>query len=364
VRFLSLLHRWAGGLIGLVLALIGLSGAVLVWEGSWVSLPGASDPVVERPAQIATIVDSAAASGKLSRLTFANEEIGLHLLVNVDGSGAYVRQDGTVADSWASQWERPELWLFDFHHHLFAGDTGEAVTGIAGIAGLLFVITGLVLWWRGRASFKPTLLPKRWAPGPIVKHHRDLGLVLSPLLLLSMTTGVLMLFTPIREAVIGTEKRPEAAAQSVAIARPGQAVLRAKALFPDARLRRISLPASLDGPIVVRMKQPFEWTPNGRTQVTFAVDGTVTVQDPREANRAAAVSEKLYPVHSAKAGGLPMKLAMTLSGLGLFVLGAFAVFAFWFRQLLRHRKRAGRSRFREHYVTSTEPIAVRRALRR
>ncbi|HEU5481626.1 MAG TPA: PepSY domain-containing protein, partial [Sphingomicrobium sp.] len=135
MKLLSLLHRWAGGLIGLLLAVMGLSGAILVWEGSWIALPGASDPVVEQPARIAAIVDGAAAGGKLSRMTFASDEIGLHLAVNSDGSGAYIRQDGAVVDSWASQWERPELWLFDFHHHLFAGNIGESITGMAGIAG-------------------------------------------------------------------------------------------------------------------------------------------------------------------------------------------------------------------------------------
>jgi uncharacterized iron-regulated membrane protein len=341
LKLLSSLHRWAGGLIGLLLALLGLSGAVLVWEGSWVFLPGASDPVVEQPGRIAAIVESAAAGGELSRITFASDEIGLHLVTNTDGSGAYVRQDGTVTDSWTSQWERPELWLFDFHHHLFAGHTGETITGIAGIAGLLFVITGLILWLRGRARFRPTILPRRFAPGPIVKHHRDLGLLVSPLLLLSMTTGVLMLFSPIRDAVIGKEERPEFEIAGVPSIGPAQAVLRAKALFPDAALRRISLSRE-SGDIVVRMRQPFEWTPQGRTQVTFRPDGTAGIEDAVAANRPAWISEKLYPLHSAKVGGVAMKLLMTLSGLALFVLGSFATWSFWFRRWTKRRKGAAR----------------------
>lgn len=339
MHFLSFLHRWTGGLIGLLLAVMGLSGAMLVWEGSWVALPGASNPVVEQPAQIARIVDSAAADGKLSRITFASEEIGLHQLIDADGRGAYIRQDGTVVDRWASQWERPELWLFDLHHHLFSGAVGETITGIAGIAGLLFVITGILLWLRSRGRFAPTLLPTRLTPGAIVKHHRDLGILAAPLLILSMTTGVLMLFAPVRSAVIGPEERPETYAESAGIERPGQAILYAKALFPTAALRRISLPDEDGGAIFVRMKQPFEWTPNGRTQVTFAASGTVSVEDPAAANRSARISEKFYPVHSAKVGGLAMKLLMTLSGLSLAILGSLAVYAFWFRKAKRMRAR-------------------------
>ena len=342
MRLLSLLHRWAGGLIGLLLALLGLSGAILVWEGSWIAVPGAADVLAERPAAMARIVDSQAAAGKLSRVTFASEEIGVHHVVRSDGGGAYLRQDGSLADSWSSQWERPELWLFDFHHHLFAGHTGETVTGIAGIAGILFVFTGLILWWRGRAPLRPTLWPKRFAPGPIVKHHRDLGLVASPLLLLSMATGVMMLFEPVREAVLGPEERPRTEVSGKPLAGPGEALLRAKALFPGAALRRISLPSEPDGEVVVRMRQPFEWTPQGRTQLSFGADGSVVIEDSRAANRSAGISEKLYPIHSAKAGGLAMKLLMTVSGLALFMLGGFTTWSFWFRKVAK--RRASRAR--------------------
>jgi len=338
MRLISILHRWTGGLIGLLLAILGLSGTILLWEGSWVAVPGASDRLIEQPARIAAIVDQAAAAG-MSRITFASEEIGLHQVINSDGSGAYVRQDGSVAVQWASQRQRPELWIFDLHHRLFSGPTGETITGIAGIAGILFVLTGFLLWWRGRASFRPTLLPKRWAPGPITRHHRDLGVLAAPLLLLSMTTGVLMLFAPLRAAVLGDEHRPKTILTSTAVASPGEAVLRAKALFPAAELRRIAMPRKPGGDLIVRLRQPFEWTPQGRTQLSFAPDGKLTVENPAGENGAAAATEKLYPIHSAKVGGLAMKLLMTLSGLSLATLGSFAVYAFWFRKAKRWCRR-------------------------
>jgi uncharacterized iron-regulated membrane protein len=337
VKLLSALHRWTGGLIGLLLAIIGLSGTMLVWEGSWIGVTGASDKVAEQPARIAEVVDRAAAQG-MSRITFANKEIGLHQVINADGSGAYVRQDGSVVERWASQWQRPELWLFDLHHRLFSGASGETVTGITGLAGLLFVLTGLILWWRGRASFRPTLLPRRLAPGPITSHHRDLGLLAAPLLLLSMTTGVLMLFEPLRAAVIGEELRPQRTISGTPPASPGEALLRAKSLFPEAALRRIVIPKSPNGDLSVRLRQPFEWTPQGRTQIRFAPDGLLTIDDPGGQNGAAAVTEKLYPVHSAKIGGAGMRLLMTLSGLSLALLGTFAVYAFWLRKAKRWRR--------------------------
>jgi uncharacterized iron-regulated membrane protein len=337
VRTLSAIHRWAGGFLGLLLALLGLTGSILLWEGAWLTLPGASDPVAENVSTIARISERAAAAGDLSRITFAGEETALHLLTYADGSGAYVRQDGAIVDRWSSQWERPELWLFDLHHHLFAGEAGETVTGIAGVAGLLFVITGTLLWLRSRGRFNPRLLPKRFTPGAIVKHHRDLGMLVAPLLFLSLTTGVLMVFPKAANAVFSPFAVGQAGQghRSNVQSQGGQpialALRQSKQLFPDAALRRITMSGSRIG---VRMKQPFEWTPNGRTQLTFGATGRLLkIDDPASGPLSGAIEEKLYPIHSAKVGSTGMKLLMTVSGLSLAVLGLLATWSFWIRRL-------------------------------
>lgn len=348
MKLLSAIHRWAGGFLGLLLALLGLTGAILVWEGSWVALPGASDPLAEDVAAIAGISEAAAAGGDLSRITFASEEIGLHLIVHADGSGAYATQAGEIVDSWSSLWGRPELWLFDLHHYLFAGPTGQTITGLAGIAGLLFVITGLILWWRSRRTFAPRLWPQRMAPGPVVRHHRDLGVIVAPALTLSLVTGVLMNFQSIETALFGPLESPRPAASS---AQPDQppieaALVQSKRLFPDAQLRRLSLPANPGDPISIRMKQDFEWTPNGRTTLTFdpATGALLSVSDPAGSSAGASIREKVYPVHSGKVGGLLMKLLMTVSGLSLGLLGALATWSFWVRKAgARSSRRRARS---------------------
>jgi uncharacterized iron-regulated membrane protein len=343
---ISAIHRWTGGFIGLLLALIALTGTILLWEGEWVSLPGAHDPVAENVPTIAAITERAASAGGLQRVTFAGEETALHLLVYADGSGAYVRHDGTVVDRFASQWERPELWLFDLHHRLFSGSSGETVAGIAGIFGLGFVITGVLLWLRGRSRFQPSVVPKSMKPGPIVKHHRDLGILAAPVLLLSMTTGVLMDFPKVADALLSPLGARPAPSTVVPNAPPAEgpvlasALEQSKRMFPNALLRRISLPATRDAPVVVRMKQPFEWTPNGRTQLSFdaATGRLLSVSDPAYASAPAALIEKFYPVHTAKVGGAAMKVLMSLSGLSLAMLGSFAVYSFWFRKAKRWRR--------------------------
>src|SRR5688500_6142132 len=153
MKFLSFIHRWTGGVLGLLLAILGLSGTILLWEGEWISLPGAGDPLAEQVQTIGRIAEREAAAGA-ARITFASEEIGLHHVASQGGAGAYVRQDGTTISFCPSQWERSELWIFDLHHHLFAGHNGELVAGWTGVFGLLSVITGIILWWRSRRAFR------------------------------------------------------------------------------------------------------------------------------------------------------------------------------------------------------------------
>ena len=333
MKLLSFLHRWTGGLVGLVLAILGLSGAILVWEDQWISLPHSNDPVVQDVASLARIVDSA--GPQLSRITFAHDGMSLHHLVFSDGSGAYVSQAGATVARWQSEWARPELWLFDLHHHLFAGETGEWVTGIAGIIGLLFLVTGLILWWRSRRAFRLRLLPRAWTPGPIVSHHRDIGALASPLLLLSLVTRLLMLFAPLRTTLLGNEDRPRVDAGIRVAARPDALLAVAARQFPGAELRRLTFPKKATDPLTVRLRQPFEWTPNGRTQVGVEPGGALWIEDAAQANRSARASEKAYPLHSAKVGGLLWKLAMTLSGVALAMLGSFTTWSFWRRRVLK-----------------------------
>ncbi len=346
MKLLSFLHRWSGGLIGLLLAVLGLSGAILVWEGDWIDLPGADDPAIERVELLGAISGQAAADGAI-RITFASGEIGLHHVAREGGAGAYVAQDGVTVASWANQWERPELWLFDLHHHLFAGETGETVTGIAGIFGLLFVITGSILWWRSRRAFQWRLWPKKFQPGPIVAHHRDIGILVAPLLLVSFLTGIGMLFPTATRVALSPFGKLEASAKppevgSASGAAPVAAMLaEAKARFPDGQLRRLTIPSKADAPYSVRLRQPFEWTPNGRTTLFFDGRGQLLrVDNPATAGRAAAINETFYPIHTGKVGGRAWKLAMTLSGLGLTLLGSLTTWSFWFRKAKR-RKRPG-----------------------
>jgi uncharacterized iron-regulated membrane protein len=230
--------------------------------------------------------------------------------------------------------------VFDLHHFLFAGEAGKLVTGVLGLLGIFFVLSGAILWWRTRRTFAFRLWPARMTRSAIVRQHRDLGAVASPLLLLSFTTGAAMIFPGTAAAVLApwsgaSQSQPVRPHHQMPRLEPGwdsmleQAVRR----YPDAELRRIQLPSGPGEPVVLRMRQSFEWTPNGRTYLRFDPNSAVLteIEDPARSATAETIQEKFYPLHSGKVGGLAWKLALTISGLSLALLGCLAAFSFWLR---------------------------------
>ena len=344
MKTLDLLHRWIGGLIGLVLAVLGFSGALLVHKDAWIILPHASDVQVQETTAIAATVERIMAdpATRPEMITFAGQNFGLNRLRFADGSGAYTNQAGDLVTRWSSQWERPELWLFDLHHHLFAGDAGETVIGITAIAGLFFVISGVILWTRTRKTFEFRILPKRVSRPAILRHHRDLGVVAAPLLMLALLTGAILVFRPMAALILG----PAAPAQIDASLKPPfhphvplaarhdwhALIVEARTHFPDAEIRSLSLPRQGSGLITLRMKGPDEWLPNGRTTLWFGADDgrLVKARDAARLSQTVKIYNMLYPLHAAKVGGLSYRLVMTFAGLALGLLGPLSVWSFWF----------------------------------
>lgn len=346
MKTLDTLHRWTGGLIGLVLALLGLSGTILVHKESWIGLPHAADPLNGNLAVVAAATERLMTlPGDPQGIIYATPRLGLHQLRFGEGAGLYADQSGQIVTRWASQWERPELWIFDFHHHLFAGDSGEWVIGIAGLCGLFFVISGVILWWRTRRTFRLRLWPKRMTRTAIVMHHRDLGILVAPLLLLTVVTGTMMIFRPFAALVVApfgpvaeTAKAlepPKYTGGALATHPDYTAMLtEARRRFPTAEFRILSLPRKPGDPISLRMRQQEEWLPNGRTTLWFdAANGKLLgARDALAMPSGAQAFNMAFPLHAGKVGGLGWRLLLTVSGLSLTLLGSLAVWTFWFRR--------------------------------
>ncbi|CAN7486377.1 PepSY-associated TM helix domain-containing protein [Phenylobacterium sp. LjRoot219] len=346
MRALDLLHRWLGAIIGLLLAVFGLSGALLAHKDLWVTAPGARDAQVQDVAALAAAVEKIMAdpAERPRSILFATRSFGLDRLNFGEEAGAYATQGGEIVARWSSKWDRPELWLFDLHHHLLSGDTGETIGGVAALVGLGFVVTGLILWWPLRRSFQLRAWPKSGARFAILRHHRDWGALLAPVLALVLASGALMIFRPLTNVVFG----PGAAAEITSALKPPRApkaelaahpdwrgmLETARRLYPDAEVRSLSLPKGEAGLISLRLRQPHEWAPNGRTMLWFAADSgrLVEARGVQALPASAQAYGALYPLHAGKVGGLAYRLLITLVGVGLTLFGTLTVWTFWFRR--------------------------------
>lgn len=342
MRAVDFLHRWAGALLGLVLAVLGLTGAVLVHKEEWIGLPHAGDSRTADAGTLGRLSEQLMAAPTAGdSLIYPTDRLGLLQLRRLDGSGLYASHGGEIVARWSSQWERPELWIFDLHHHLFAGETGETIAGIAGLAAVIFSLTGALLWWRTRRTFRLRLWPRRLSGPAIRMQHRDLGIVVAPMLLLTGLTGAMLIFRPVAAAVLSpfgpaTAIETDLAAPALTSAPLSghldlAAVVKAShQAFPQAQLRILALPKKSGAPVTVRMKQPGEWLPNGRTMLWFdATSGRLLARrDASTMHQATKAFNVVYPIHAAKVGGWPYRIVLTLTGLALALLGLLATSSF------------------------------------
>lgn len=336
------LHLWLGLGIGLVFALVALSGTVLVFQRELLLAAHpelAAQPLpdpTQRGDALARIVAEWSPRG-LRGLELPSPALPVWIVYAEDGWHYLAPADGrllltrTPDRDWL-------LWLRDLHTHLLAGHAGEQALGIAGLIALCLLGSGLYLWWPRRAAFGRSLRlhanppPLRW-----LSWHRSPGALLLPLLLLVTATGTAMVYYgPTRAALRALfGDAPEPSPPPVLAPRPDptdwNAVLTAaERALPDATLRRLAPPAPEDAHIVFRARLPAEWHPNGRSLIWVDPYTASVVQrhDATSQGAGARLSETIYPLHGGFVGGPGWKLAVAASGLLpplLFVTG----FLFW-----------------------------------
>lgn len=159
------------------------------------------------------------------------------------------------------------------------------------------------------------------------------------MLLLSLT-GAAMVFPAQARAVLGA-LLPDAGAEAAAAAADPPALrdagsidwpsvlAAAAARFPGAELRIVSWPVG-EGTVSVRLREPAEWHPNGRTRVGLSPsEGKVlVVHDALAEPVASRAYNALYPLHSARVGGRPYDALAALTGIALALLACIGAGTF------------------------------------
>lgn len=354
MRRLLFLHRWIGAVFGLLLAILGISGSLLIWKYQWVrwTIDSATQAPLVGAENLAQVVDKAVSSSDspVNFVLFADQDIGVNLVSNGPKSGFYSDSLGNMVTSWVSRFERPELWMFDLHHDLLMGGFGTWMGGMLGMFGLFFTVSGAIIWWRSRRYFSLAVWPSSFSRRNLAKHHRNLGVLVSPLLFVVMLTGVMMTwksvglwmlsaFTPVQEmkAAVAPPKVVGGLHDKI----DWSLIMgRAYETFPDAVIRLVTVPKK-DGELIsMRMKLPEEWLPNGRTLLWFDPKSSqlIDARSELELPTGVRVNNTVYPIHAAKVGGVVYEVLMTFLGLVVALLGLFVVYRFWFDRVTKRKK--------------------------
>lgn len=359
MRALSVLrkvHAWAGLGLALLLAVQALSGALLVFKPEWLRLTqaGAAAPVVSDPAALAEAGRAAErifGAESIGSIVFAGPEIGLHQVYLEDGGGAYLDASGALVRRWEPN-GRAVDWLFDLHHHLLNGETGEKVAGAAGLLAAVLILTGLIVWAPAWRSFRWSVVPVRDKRAAWLSAHRDLGVLVAPVALALTLTGAALALPELARPAAGfltggataAPKPPSPSADAFPSAVDWSAALAAaQARFPDATVRIAVWPRAPGAPVQIRLRQPAEWHANGRTAVWLAPSGAVLqVVDAQGVGADQRLLDAAWPLHAAKVGGPLWKVSAFLSGLGLAALSVWGGVAYARKLLAPPRARRGR----------------------
>jgi uncharacterized iron-regulated membrane protein len=160
-RWLFLVHLWLGLIIGPVIGIVSLTGAIVVfrYELNRVTTPGTA--YVREQSRDRLTIDELTARIQAARPTdklrsvgwgeagprlawnFRTESPGGHRIHTfIDQyTGAIIGRD-----DYHRKWMQ---WFFDLHAYLLAGDTGEFLNGFVGLAAAILGLTGIVVWWPG-----------------------------------------------------------------------------------------------------------------------------------------------------------------------------------------------------------------------
>lgn len=328
-RLLRKLHLWVGLVLAIPLLLTVLTGVLLLFKNDYIraTVPGAGrSPPSLSVAQLASVVEDAErlfGREQLSSLRFADSRIGLHQVRLHDDGAAYIDPSTHQVVRWWSRTSDPVEVLFSFHHTLLAGKVGETVMGSIALITVLLVLSGLWIWIAQIRRLSLKLWPRNAKRPALLTAHRELGVLVTLPLLLTLVSAVVLVFPN----VIAPRVVPPHASDGV-VSWP-RALETARLQFPDAELRQVNWPASPGVAATIRLRQAEEWHPNGRTLV-FIDPGTSTllgVQNAVATTVRARVVYAAYPLHAATLGE-PMWWLALAGGTGVFVAMIYSVLAY------------------------------------
>jgi uncharacterized iron-regulated membrane protein len=330
-------HRRVALLFAPLLLLQALTGCALLFRAD-LSRLAAPEPVERTSAAGHVPLSAMLASATVSQSGYRAVRVFLpategdtafvHLTSVDGGTTRYAAVDpgnGRVLAS-GSIWRFPAEAALQLHYRLVSGRTGMVIVLLNGAALMMLSISGLLYWWPGRPRLAKGLAIRSSAPPRLRlrQWHRSIGVILTPLMLFSGATGILLILPDL--AASASPAAP--AALAPAPTSPDEidsAFERAKAALPGAQVRDIRFPAA--DRIDVNFHAPRH---NSQAVDMLSVrisDGTELKRLPAGENP--ALWMKILPLHSGTAMGLAGLVILLVEGLALMALAMTGPVMWW-----------------------------------
>lgn len=309
---------------------IGATGAIsaLRPEILELSIPAARGPA-PAPSGVGTALDRAeqasAAKVQVASLSYGGTAVSKLYLSN--GRQVFIDGRGRIAavNPPEGRWEDK---VQQFHHTLLMGRRGEMVVAALGGLGIGMAVTGLLIWWPHRRSFKLRLWSGS-ARRELLSRHRDIGAVVAILLAIQMTTGVLMIFdSGVRSILRPTEPPPPP--QVVSSGRPGRwSTVMAGALgaVGEGRIQVVQAPDGPGKPYSILFHR-VGLGPARFSTAYIAPDGRVLRIDRPAETPINAALDAWGPIHGGGLAGRASRYLTAIIGLALAYLSWLGGWAF------------------------------------
>ena len=366
-------HRWLGIGLGVWFALVGLSGAILVFEDSidaWLNPhllnSSARGPhlsaqiIVERaevqfPLGLVERIRFPVADGEVYRLTVRAKprRVGAERIETmfdpVSGAHLGARSLESLGVS------APDLLrtLYEFHRNVLLGNAGSNIVGIAGLLLLTSAVTGFVLAApRTRPALKRIVWinPRASATRIAFDVHRSTGIVFAITLLLATVTGATLVYVNyVRDLVSVFSKVapfPTVPWQSQDAHEPlrlDRVIADVKGRFPEHELLEVhGSPRQMAGHLyylkrlgdVHRLGDTIAW-------INPLTGEMMIERSPRTRTAGEVFMHWLFPLHSGTAFGTVGQVAMSATGVVPLLL-VFTGLWVWLRK--RRGERISRER--------------------
>lgn len=371
-QVIFIVHLYVGLTLGVLAAVLGLSGSLLVFRPELDALTSPSLLRVEEGQRyasadaLAEAVRTAYPSSDFKTISYPRDRTGtVEFWMSKEGWRVYVNP--YTAEVLGDRMEKENFfgWLFQLHTHFLGGDAGETVAGFAGVGLFTLSITGLVVWWpRKHQKVRDHLTIKWKSSGKRINYdlHRALGFYACAFLTVISVSGMGLIW----------DEPFKAAASKVAMDNPAPARPKVKdaggtkkplqelvdsvdKAMPGGRLSRIVLPSKPMDPVTIRKQFPHETHPNGLS-AAFVDPYTAEVlrADPDlTASRSQKLMNMRYPLHIGRWAGTASRLLQVVLGFTPLTLLVTGVIMWWRRT--RKKKGFGGERLNLRRFPSNEP---------